>query len=81
VNSLTKDTSRPISAGVWALGFVSMPTDIFSEMIHSLLPLFMVTNLGASATFRAGISCCALAWLILLARRKTIGAAHCNESP
>ena len=31
------------------LGFVSMLMDISSEMIHSLLPLFMVTTLGASA--------------------------------
>ena len=34
--------------GVWALGFVSMLMDISSEMIHSLLPIFMVTTLGAS---------------------------------
>ena len=31
------------------LGFVSMLMDISSEMVHSLLPLFMVTTLGASA--------------------------------
>jgi MFS family permease len=31
------------------LGFVSMLMDISSEMIHSLLPLFMVGTLGASA--------------------------------
>jgi MFS family permease len=30
------------------LGFVSMLMDISSEMIHSLLPLFMVTTLGSS---------------------------------
>jgi MFS family permease len=36
-------------AGVWALGFVSLLMDISSEMIHSLLPLFMVGTLGASA--------------------------------
>lgn len=35
--------------GVWVLGFVSMLMDISSEMIHSLLPLFMVGILGASA--------------------------------
>ncbi|MFM2261863.1 MAG: hypothetical protein RI959_539, partial [Pseudomonadota bacterium] len=35
--------------GVWALGFVSLLMDISSEMIHSLLPLFMVGVLGASA--------------------------------
>lgn len=40
---------RQIPPAVWALGFVSMLMDISSEMIHSLLPLFMVTTLGASA--------------------------------
>lgn len=40
---------RQIPAGIWALGFVSMLADISSEIIHSLLPLFMVTVLGASA--------------------------------
>ena len=33
---------------VWALGFVSMFMDISSEMIHSLLPVFLVVGLGAS---------------------------------
>ncbi|MCK9202176.1 MAG: MFS transporter [Gallionella sp.] len=40
---------RRIPRGVWVLGFVSMLMDVSSEMIHSLLPLFMVTALGASA--------------------------------
>ena len=44
-----KTVLRQIPAGVWVLGFVSMLMDISSEMIHSLLPLFMVTTLGASA--------------------------------
>ncbi|HEX6309477.1 MAG TPA: MFS transporter, partial [Longimicrobiales bacterium] len=34
--------------GVWALGVVSMFMDISSEMIHALLPVFLVTVLGAS---------------------------------
>ena len=45
-------SSRPvlrIPTGIWVLGFVSMLMDISSEMIHSLLPLFMVGSLGASA--------------------------------
>ena len=42
-------TLSQIPAGVWVLGFVSLLMDISSEMIHSLLPLFMVTTLGASA--------------------------------
>lgn len=37
-----------IPKGVWVLGGVSMLMDISSEMIHSLLPLFMVTTLGIS---------------------------------
>ncbi|MDR3367826.1 MFS transporter [Rhodoferax sp.] len=34
---------------VWVLGFVSLLMDVSSEMIHGLLPMFMVTVLGASA--------------------------------
>lgn len=40
---------RDIPTGVWALGFVSMLMDISSEMIHALLPVYMVTVLGTSA--------------------------------
>ncbi len=39
---------RAVPRSVWALGFVSMFMDISSEMIHSLLPVFLVTTLGAS---------------------------------
>ena len=39
---------RQIPSGIWILGFVSLLMDISSEMIHSLLPLFMVTVLGTS---------------------------------
>ena len=45
---------RQVPAGVWVLGFVSLLMDISSEMIHSLLPLFMLTTLGASA-FTIGV--------------------------
>ncbi|WIM05024.1 MAG: MFS transporter [Candidatus Nitricoxidivorans perseverans] len=38
-----------LPAGVVALGFVSLLMDVSSEMIHSLLPIFMVGVLGASA--------------------------------
>ncbi len=38
----------PIPRTVWALGFVSMFMDISSEIIHSLLPLFLTTTLGVS---------------------------------
>ncbi|MEO7938144.1 MAG: MFS transporter [Burkholderiaceae bacterium] len=43
----TRTLSR-IPRGVWVLGFVSMLMDISSEMIHSLLPMFLVTSLGLS---------------------------------
>ena len=39
---------RAIPKGIWALGFVSMFMDISSEMIHALLPIYMVTVLGTS---------------------------------
>jgi MFS family permease len=39
---------RALPAGIWALGFGSLFMDISSELIHSLLPVFMVTTLGAS---------------------------------
>ncbi len=40
---------RPkIPATIWALGFVSLFTDMGSEMVHSLLPV-LLTGLGASA--------------------------------
>lgn len=38
-----------LPSGIWMLGFVSLLMDISSEMIHSLLPLFMVGTLGSSA--------------------------------
>lgn len=39
---------RDIPSGIWVLGFVSLLMDISSEMIHSLLPLFMVMVLKTS---------------------------------
>jgi len=47
---LDSATLRAIPAGIWALGFVSMLMDVSSEMIHALLPIYLVTVLGASAT-------------------------------
>ena len=44
-----KHATMKIPKGIWVLGFVSLLMDVSSEMIHSLLPLFMVTVLGASA--------------------------------
>ena len=34
--------------GIWALGFGSLFMDASSELIHSLMPVFLVTTLGAS---------------------------------
>ena len=45
---------RQIPPGVWVLGFVSLLMDISSEMVHSLLPMFMVTTLGVSV-FAVGL--------------------------
>jgi MFS family permease len=42
--------ARPkLPGSIWALGLVSLFMDISSEMIHSLLPVFLFTVLGASA--------------------------------
>lgn len=41
---------RTLPKGIWALGFVSLFMDISSELIHSLLPVFMATVLGVSMT-------------------------------
>jgi MFS family permease len=43
-----------IPRGVWTLGFVSMCMDLSSELIHSLLPLYLAIGLGAS-TLTIGI--------------------------
>jgi MFS family permease len=39
---------RGLPPAIWALGFGSLFMDASSELIHSVLPLFMVTTLGAS---------------------------------
>lgn len=46
--SASKSAARLPSA-IWVLGFVSLLMDVSSELIHSLLPVFLVTTLGASA--------------------------------
>jgi len=40
---------RAIPTGIWALGFVSLLMDVSSEMIHALLPVYLVTVMGTSA--------------------------------
>jgi MFS family permease len=41
-------TWRDVPKSVWALGFVSLLMDVSSELIHSLLPVFLVTVIGTS---------------------------------
>lgn len=41
---------RQVPASIWILGFVSLLMDVSSELIHSLLPAFLVGVLGANAT-------------------------------
>ena len=48
VKNLLRKPSPRLPRTVWALGLVSMFMDVSSEMIHSLLPVFMVTSLGVS---------------------------------
>lgn len=48
------DPLRAIPRGVWALGLVSLLMDLSSELIHSLLPLYLVTVLGVS-TLTVGV--------------------------
>src|SRR5229473_2912823 len=45
---------REIPPSIWALGLVSLLMDVSSEMIHALLPLYLVGVLGAS-TLTVGV--------------------------
>ncbi len=45
---------RRLPGAIWAIGFVSLFMDISSEMIHAVLPLYLVTVLGTS-TLTVGI--------------------------
>jgi MFS family permease len=40
------ESAKGIPGSIWALGFVSLLMDVSSELIHSLLPVFMFTALG-----------------------------------
>lgn len=48
VDSPAASRLRDIPPGIWALGFVSLLMDVSSEMIHALLPVYLVTVMGAS---------------------------------
>lgn len=50
----TRRVAPSMPAAVWLLGFVSLLMDVSSELIHSLLPVFLVTSLGAGA-FAVGL--------------------------
>ncbi|HPQ42226.1 MAG TPA: MFS transporter, partial [bacterium] len=44
----SKALYRRLPMGIWALGMVSLFMDVSSELVHSLLPLFMTSVLGTS---------------------------------
>ncbi|KVD97756.1 MFS transporter [Burkholderia ubonensis] len=49
MESHTTVSSRPaIPRTVWALGFVSLLMDLSSELVHALLPVYLVTTMGMS---------------------------------
>jgi len=48
--STRDDIAQPrLPAGIWVLGFVSLLMDISSEIIHSLLPVYLLSVLGVGA--------------------------------
>lgn len=42
---------KPLPRAIWVLGFVSLFMDVSSEIVHGLLPVFLISVLGASYTF------------------------------
>ncbi|HWS74839.1 MAG TPA: MFS transporter [Quisquiliibacterium sp.] len=46
---MNRTQSPRLPLAVWMLGFTSLLMDVSSEMVHALLPVFLVTSLGASA--------------------------------
>jgi MFS family permease len=51
---VSKSALARLPLSIWTLGLVSLLMDVSSELIHSLLPLFLVTSLGVS-TFTVGV--------------------------
>ncbi len=47
-DSAVTATIAGLPRGVWALGFTSLFMDLSSELVHALLPIFLVVTLGAS---------------------------------
>src|SRR3954466_13432138 len=53
---MPSDIQKPrLSRNVYALSAVSFLTDVSSEMIYPLLPVFLTTVLGANASFIGAI--------------------------
>ncbi len=50
-DSTAATTGTKIPKTIWVLGFASLFMDISSELIHSVLPLFLVNQLGVGASF------------------------------
>lgn len=49
MDSHTAAPSRPaIPHTIWALGFVSLLMDLSSELVHALLPIYLVSTMGMS---------------------------------
>ena len=48
-NFIVSDFRPSIPRAIWALGFVSLFMDVSSEMMHGLLPVFLVGTLCVSA--------------------------------
>lgn len=48
-DDMQTSNTRHLPTSIWVLGFVSFLMDVSSEMIHSLLPLFLADPLGVSA--------------------------------
>lgn len=49
VSPKTRSPLARLPGGIWALGVVSLFMDVSSEMVHGLLPVFLISVLGASA--------------------------------
>ncbi len=47
--TISAASKNQLPSGIWILGFVSLLMDVSSEIIHSLLPVYLVSVLGASA--------------------------------
>src|SRR3954464_13079964 len=48
LSPVVENTPPRVPRAVWALGFLTLLIDVSSELIHSVLPVFMVTALGTS---------------------------------